>query len=55
MVASSDSKPRREIVYNTPYCGLPMQRRPESSDAANEGDANDQVHVKPIDMLIPVG
>ena len=55
MVASSDPKTRSEVVSNAPYRGLPMQRRPESSDAANERDANDQVHVKPIDMFIPVG
>ena len=55
MVASSDSKPRSEIVNNAPYSRLPMQRRPESSDAANKRDANDQIHVKPIDMLVPIG
>lgn len=55
MVTSSDSEPRSEIVSNTPYGGLPIQRRPESSDAANERDANDQIDVKPIDMLVPVG
>ena len=55
MIASSDAKPGSEVVSNAPYGGLQIQRRPESSDAANEGDANDQVHVKPIDMLVPVG
>ena len=55
MVASSDSKPRGEVVSNAPYGGLPIQRRPESSDAANQRDANDQVDVEPIDMLVPVG
>ena len=55
MVASSDSKTRSKVVSNAPYGSLPIQRRPESSDAANERDANDQVHVEPIDMLVPVG
>ena len=55
MVASSDPKPRSEVVSNAPHGGLPVQRRPESSDAANERDADDQVHVKPIDVLVPVG
>ena len=55
MITSSDSKPRSEIISNAPYGGLPIQRRPESSDAANQWDANDQVDVKPIDMLVPIG
>ena len=55
MVASSDPESRSEVIYDAPEGGLPVQRGPEGGHTASERDPNDQVYVKPVDMLVPVG
>jgi hypothetical protein len=42
MVASCDAETRPEVVYDGPESGLPFERRPESGDAAGEGNADDE-------------
>ena len=55
MVTRRNSKSRSEVVDDAPYGGLPIHRRPEGGNAASDGDANDQVYVQPVDMLVPIG
>ena len=55
MVASSNTQSSGEVVDHTPDGGLPMQRGPESGDAASERDPDDQVYIEPVDMLVPIG
>lgn len=55
MVTGSDPKSRGEVVDDTPHGCLPMQRRPEGGDTADERDPNDQVDVEPVDMFVPIG
>lgn len=35
------------IIYDTPDCGLPNQRRPGSLNEAVDGDADDEENVEP--------
>lgn len=42
MVASCDAETGPEVVDNCPEGGLPLQRSPESGDAASEGNADDK-------------
>lgn len=42
MVASCDTETGPEVIDNCPEGGLPLQGSPESSDAASEGDADDE-------------
>ena len=55
MVASSDSQSGCNIVDDAPENGGPVERGPESGDAANQRDSDDEVYIEPIDMLVPVG
>lgn len=54
MVASGDTKASPEVVDDSPESSLPLERRPEGSDAAHKRDTENQEAVKPIDMLVPV-
>jgi len=42
MVSSGNAKTSPEVVYDGPNGGLPTKRRPESGNAAHDGNANDQ-------------
>ncbi len=55
MIASGNSQSRGEVIDYAPNGGLPIQRCPEGSDAANKWDPNYQVNVEPVDMLVPIG
>lgn len=54
MLTSCDSKTSVEVVENSPDSSLELQRNPERLDASVEWDANDKVHVQPVDVLVPV-
>ena len=51
----SDTEPGHEVVQNGPDGRLPVQRRPESHDAAHHGKKDDEGDVEPVDVLVPVG
>jgi hypothetical protein len=42
VVASCDTETSPEVVDNCPESGLPLQRSPESGNAASERNANDE-------------
>lgn len=42
MVAGCDTKTSPEVVDDRPEGSLPLQRCPEGSNAAREGNANDE-------------
>ena len=55
MVARGDTKPSSEVVGNGPDGSLPIQRSPEGENGTEQWYSDNQSHVQPIDMLVPVG
>lgn len=56
MVAGGDPETSPEVVDNGPGSGLPLKRSPERSDAAGEGDADNEIDlVEPVSFLQDCG
>lgn len=51
---SCDTQSSAEIVNDGPDSSLELQRNPGSSDAAHYGNHNDEEHIEPVDVLVPV-
>lgn len=49
-----NTQPCHEVVRYSPHGSLPVQRSPEGLDATKQRDANDQKHVQPIHMFVPI-
>lgn len=54
-LTSGDPEPGQEIVDDSKHCRLPVERHPEGLNAAIERHANDQGHIQPVHVLIPIG
>lgn len=54
LLTSCNSETSVKVVENSPDSSLELQRNPERLNASIEWDANDKVHVQPVDMLVPV-
>ena len=55
MVASGDTETSCEVVSNCPDGGVTVERSPPGLDQTQEGNANNQEDVEPVDVLVPVG
>ena len=49
-----DAECSGKVVCHGPNRGLELESYPECLDAAVQRNANDQRHVEPVDMLVPV-
>ena len=54
MVACCDTETGSEVIGDGPDCGRSAERSPESGDATNDRDANNQNDIEPVDVLVPV-
>ena len=50
----SDAECSGKVVYHGPNRGLELESHPECLDAAVQRNADDQRHIKPVNMLMPV-
>lgn len=55
MVTSCDSQPGAEVVEDCERSGLGLERSPVCGDHPVDGNAHNQGHVQPVDMLVPIG
>lgn len=54
VVACCDPEACHEVIGNGPDGRLELKRCPKSLNTAVHGNADDEVDVQPVDMLIPV-
>lgn len=52
---SCDAEAGEEVVEDGEDGRLGLQRRPVGLDAAVERDSDDERHIEPVDVLVPVG
>jgi hypothetical protein len=49
-----DTQSGEEVVNDRPDSSLELQRHPEGLDAPVQRNADDEEHIQPVDMLVPV-
>jgi len=54
MVSGGDAQTSPVVVDDGPDEGGRAERRPERSDAANQGNSQNENDIEPIDVLVPV-
>lgn len=54
MVTCGDTETGHEVVGNGPDGSLELKWRPKSLNATIQRNADDEIDIQPVDMLIPV-
>jgi len=54
MVACCDPETGSEVIGDGPDCGRSTERSPESGNATDKRDADNQDNIEPVDVLVPV-
>lgn len=54
MLTCGDTETSEEVVDDGPNGSLQLERHPERLDASVGRNANDEEHVQPVDVLVPV-
>lgn len=54
VVTSRDTETSGEVVCDREDCCLPHHWCPDGLDASHKGHADDESHIEPVDMLVPI-